>query len=102
MRIAGQRSPLVRLRGGTKTKQLPGSDEIRPRPTRIIRQPESISGENYVIGEDHNKTMFSRAGRGSGVSALGKIVSRKFPFHNCLLSSDALTPLPRPARLNKN
>ena len=37
----------------TEPEEFPGTDEVGPRPARVIRQPETVRGDNYVVGDDH-------------------------------------------------
>src|SRR5260370_12063173 len=47
------RAALGWLGSRSVAKQLPRADERRPRPARIVRQPEPIRPKDKVIADDH-------------------------------------------------
>src|ERR1051325_12100990 len=55
---------LIGLGGRPETQEVPRADEIRPRATRIVGQPKTISAENDMICDDHVSPIRLAATRG--------------------------------------
>lgn len=48
-----ERSPFLRLRRWSEPGKLSRADEIGPRSSRVIRQPEAIGRQDQVVAVDH-------------------------------------------------
>src|SRR3954468_20352872 len=64
VRSMSDRASLGSCRRGAIAKQVPRTDELRPRSARIVRKPESIGAEDHMAPQYHiqsPKKTFSRA-----------------------------------------